>query len=632
MNQEKLNIFEKKFLFKSNNLYVIINDKGFFEYVNEKFCSLLGYTYEEAYSQPFTNFLHPNDRIASFEAKHNIHTKGAKVFSFKNRYKVKNKDEYKWISWTGWPDDNYVVGIGVINEETQLVSLVSNAQNSYIMKQPNHIVFHKLLAGIIELTGSEYGFIGEVLYDKNDGLPFLKTMAITNIAWNDELHEKFGKNGGEGIVFKNLNTLFGLVLTTKKLVISNDPKFDKRRGAKLKIPEKHPPLKRFCGIPFYFDDKFIGMVGIANSQYDYSDDIVSKYETFLNTCALLINSIRQESRAKATRDIEMRFTSQISHELKTPLNSILGFGQLLKSEVNKEHKEYVDYIIESGQLLMNTINNSLNLNMLDNYSINMEYINLLETINNYIKMQKLSIEKLGLKINVDIDPSIEVYCDNFLLDTILKNFISNGIKYNIPNGDLSIRTDMRNQKLYIIFQNSGKLNIREDKLFQPFETTHKTSGGTGLGLSIVKKIFNIIEQDLTYEHSESSVSFIFTMNYRFKGKKKKILMIEDNKMNQILIKKILSGKDLTIKSDGNEILSYIRDYDILLLDLFLPNMNGFEIITLLKKNKIYINTIMITADTNTETLKQINKMNIKYFTKPLNVSEFRDYINNLLEN
>lgn len=507
--------------------------------------------------------------------------------------------------------------------EKKLLQLITTAQRSYIEKITPPDIFSSLLNGILELTNSEYGFIGEVLYDDDD-LPYLKTMAITNIAWNDELKDKFKYDKTGGIIFKNLNTLFGLVMTDKRLVISNHPDKDIRRGGISKVPHGHPPLKRFCGIPFFLDGKFIGMVGIANSPQDYHSDIVKRYEPFLNTCSLLINTFRREKLNKEINENNMKFISQISHELKTPLNSILGFSQLLKEESDSE---YVDYIIKGGELLMNLINNSLNLNRLDTYSINNTYILLSKTIDDYINESITSINKLGLKVINYIPANFFVYCDKFLFDRIMKNIISNAIKYNMPSGIIEFNHKIVNTKIYVTCKNSGELKIDKNLLFKPFETSNKYGSGTGLGLSLIKKICLLLNEDIECDLDEQPefIKFTFSMNYK-ENITKKIVYLEDNKMNQMLMTKILKDYDITMKDDAHGLLDYIRKYDLLLLDMYLNTINGFDVIKILKNNNIIIPIIVITADTNTETLEKLHKLGIKYFNKPIMIPKFKEYI------
>ena len=510
----------------------------------------------------------------------------------------------------------------IIENERQILEIISKAQKFYIQNESPYKIFNHLLDGIISLTNSEFGFIGEVLYDKY-GIAYLKTMAITDIAWNDELKAMLKRK--ESIVLKNLNTLFGIVLTTKKLVISNDPKTDPRRGGTSKIPEGHPPLNRFCGIPFFMpDSRFVGMIGLGNSPYSYHSDIVQKMDAFLNSCSLLIHSFREDFKRKERAEIDIKLMAQISHELKTPLNSILGFTQLLKNDTNSK---YVDYILESSQLLMDLVNNSLNLNRLDKYTINNLYIHINDYIEKYITNHQAIISKMGLTISNEIPNDLMIYCDKFLFERILRNLMSNAIKYNNVGGYIKIFCSQKNE-LFMTIRNSGSLKINMNEVFEPFQTSDKERG-TGLGLSITKKIFGILGKHIHCEISddEDFVDFIFTFDYKIRKDVDQIVYIEDNKMNQLLVQNILKNKNVTIKDSGKNILSYIMDYDILLLDLFLDEINGFDVIKILKDNNIHIPIVVITADTTTETLETLQNMNIKYFTKPIIINEFLKYMN-----
>lgn len=514
----------------------------------------------------------------------------------------------------------HVLATNLAMDEKKLLELITNAQRLHISKASKEDIFENLLKGIIDLTNSEYGFIGEVLYD-NDNLPFLKTMAITNIAWNDELHEKFSKRSG--IIFKGLDTLFGIVLTSQELIISNDPETDNRRGGKIKIPHGHPPLRKFCGMPFFFENRFVGMVGIANSLVDYHKDLVTKLEPFLTTCASLINNIREENNREEMRVINTNFISQISHELKTPLNAIMGFSQLLKME--NSNSEFVDHIIASGDKLLALINNSLNLNRLDKYSINYTYISVYKFIQDEIDSSMTSINKLNLTIKNKLNKNLQIYCDTFLFDRIIKNLISNAIKYNIASGEIIISNKFINDKLYISISNTGTLGIDSKNLFLPFCTSDRDGGGTGLGLSIIRKIFDILDENITVNHDDNVVEFVFSIKYK-SSNTKKILYIEDNLLNQVLMKNILNDYDLDIKTDANVILDHIDNYDILLLDLHLENETGIDIINLLREKNKIIPIIIITADSTTPTCKTLHDMGIKYFNKPIPIEEFQKYI------
>lgn len=148
-------------------------------------------------------------------------------------------------------------------------------------------IFNMLLDTLLQLTSSQYGFIGKVLQDSN-GSPYLKTYSITNIAWNEETQKFYEENATKGFEFRNLKTLFGSVMTSQKPVISNIPKDDKRSGG---LPSGHPPLNAFLGIPFFIRERMIGMAGIANRADGYDENLIKFLEPFSSTCATILMSL-----------------------------------------------------------------------------------------------------------------------------------------------------------------------------------------------------------------------------------------------------------------------------------------------------------------------------------------------------
>ncbi len=167
-----------------------------------------------------------------------------------------------------------------------LLKAISRAQLNFIANVDTRGLLGELLSTILPLTESEYGFIGEVFY-QSDGAPYLKEHAITNIAWNEATRALLEAHSKTGIEFRKLNTLYGAVLTTGKVVISNSPSTDPRRHG---IPEGHPPLNAFLGIPFYNGKKLVGMVGLANRPGGYDEGLVEYLEPLLFTCANIIEA------------------------------------------------------------------------------------------------------------------------------------------------------------------------------------------------------------------------------------------------------------------------------------------------------------------------------------------------------
>ena len=180
--------------------------------------------------------------------------------------------------------------------ESLLLSAITRAQSQFVQSPDARVVFDGMLEALLALTESEYGFIGEVLNDE-DGSPFLRTHAITNIAWNRETQRFYDENVEKGLEFRNMDTLFGHVITSRSVVIANEPAKD-RRGAG--TPKGHPPLNAFLGLPFFHRDKLIGMVGIANRAQGYEQGLVDTLQPFLATCTNIILGIRSQNNQAAT--------------------------------------------------------------------------------------------------------------------------------------------------------------------------------------------------------------------------------------------------------------------------------------------------------------------------------------------
>lgn len=172
------------------------------------------------------------------------------------------------------------------SSQIKLLQAISMVQAAFILDSNSVIAFQQLLNSLLELTESEYGFIGEIRRSER-GHPFLKTHAVTNIAWDQETTELYEKYA-PSLEFHNLDNLFGHVITSGQPVISNRPDLDPRRGG---LPKGHPPLHAFLGVPLHFGDQLIGMIGVANRPGGYDQDLLSFLVPFLNTCSVLLKGL-----------------------------------------------------------------------------------------------------------------------------------------------------------------------------------------------------------------------------------------------------------------------------------------------------------------------------------------------------
>ena len=172
--------------------------------------------------------------------------------------------------------------------EKNMLAAITNATLSYIRCGNNlKETFEQLLSDVLALTESEYGFLGEVIYE--NGVPYLQEHAITNIAWNDETRALYDQHHADGMIFRNLKTLFGQVMVNRKTIISNDVASDPRS---IGMPVGHPRLTAFLGVPVFDGDELIGMIGLANRPGGYSNDLVDYLAPLTATCGTYITGWR----------------------------------------------------------------------------------------------------------------------------------------------------------------------------------------------------------------------------------------------------------------------------------------------------------------------------------------------------
>ena len=289
-------IDQERFFSVSMDLLCIAGFDGHFKLLSPSWERTLGWSPEELLSKPFIDFVHPDDREPTLDIVRNL-THTEEITYFENRYRCKD-GSYRYLSWNARALHKqglmYASARDVTNfrGDQKLLEVIRRAQAQFIQTAETRQLFDDMLTELLELTESEYGFIGEVLTTQ-EGALYLKTHAITNIAWNDDTRKFYEENAPKGLEFLNLKTLFGTVMTTEEPVIANSPYEDPRRGG---LPEGHPALNAFLGLPFFSGKTMVGMVGIANRPQGYDTDLVQYLEPLLATCGNIIAAHRSYHR------------------------------------------------------------------------------------------------------------------------------------------------------------------------------------------------------------------------------------------------------------------------------------------------------------------------------------------------
>lgn len=401
------------------------------------------------------------------------------------------------------------------DQQSQLLRVLHRGLTDYEALMSGDRLWTFLLDALRDLTQSDYGLIGEVIAN-DEAQPALKIHAITDLSWSSESHELMEQLRAGNMTLSTPESLLGQVFAHGETIISNAPMTDERRKG---LPEGHPPLYSYMGVPIRHNGNLIGMYAIANGTDDYNDDMLAWLEPFTATCALLINLSRHfEERDRFTRELaqarddaeeankaKTRFLSAMSHELRTPLNSILGFAQLLansrRSELDERQQRQVQQIQNSGQHLLELINEVLDLARVESghIQIAMEILNSGDAAREALDTISGMAESQGISVHLAGDPAQwpQVHADATRLKQVLLNLASNAIKYNRPQGQLRMFCTREAHCAVLHCEDTG-MGIeadKQDQLFQPFDRlgADQTIEGTGIGLALTRRLVEAMD-------------------------------------------------------------------------------------------------------------------------------------------
>ncbi len=197
----------------------------------------------------------------------------------------------------------------VLRNEQRLNEVIGRVQSLFIRDSDRRHAFETLLEDVLQLTGSGYGFVAEVLRTPQ-GAPYLKSYAITNIAWDEPTRALYEAEAAKGMEFRNLHSLFGAALTSGEPVIANAPATDPRRGG---LPPGHPPLHAFLGVPIRHGGELIAMIGLANRPGGYDSDLIEFLHPLLATLGQLADAERSERRHRQDQ-LQLARLSRVASE------------------------------------------------------------------------------------------------------------------------------------------------------------------------------------------------------------------------------------------------------------------------------------------------------------------------------
>lgn len=409
-------------------------------------------------------------------------------------------------------------------------------------------------------------------------------------------------------------------------------------------------------IPIYEKDELKYILGISE---DITERLIQEEELK-----------KAKNAAEHLSKVKSEFLANMSHELRTPLNSILGFGQFLMmeeiGELNLRQREYIEYILQSGQLLLGLISEILDLSKIESgkFELSVAPISIKPVLEASIK----TIEPLAIKKNINLsfefpDHPIIVTLDTMRFKQIILNLLNNAIKFTEPGKQVGMEVVARNGNVFITVWDKG-VGIAESEVqlvFEPFEQIgdkSKKVGGTGLGLSIAKRLVEIqngtikVESQLgkgssftiqlkilsteeekghsttTVPYSPSNSGAIFKRPFVF-------LIIEDDELSAQILQTALIMQNQECKVAGNwreaKIILQNEHIDIVLTDMHLPDMFGSDILEWINTNIPKLPVIAVTASVDKSLGNDyISKGFSGFIGKPVELKKFYKIVSDVI--
>lgn len=385
---------------------------------------------------------------------------------------------------------------------------------------------------------------------------------------------------------------------------------------------------------------------------------------------LYTEEIRKSAeKARKANEAKTRFLFNMSHDIRTPMNAIVGFSGLLEKSIHDEKKslDYIKKIRVSSDILLTIINQVLEMARIESgkIALNPESVNIREMVEAMNTVFESSLTKKSLEyqcsLNVVHD---QILCDKTKMEEIILNVVSNSIKYTNPHGKITVSIDEldsedeKNANYKVVVEDNG-IGMSQDYLphiFEEFSREHTSTetrvAGTGLGLPIVKSLVDRMGGTIEVE-SEEGKGTRFIMKFSFpvslenqvrekekqnipditeKLEGKRILLAEDNELNAEIAETVLEETGIKVKhvEDGIQCIEELKKmpekyYDVILMDVQMPNMDGYtatQRIRDLDDSRAEIPIIAMTANAYDEDRRKAQEAGMDGFlAKPLDVDE-----------
>jgi protein-histidine pros-kinase len=421
-----------------------------------------------------------------------------------------------------------------------------------------------------------------------------------------------------------------------------------------RLPGKYFEAQKKSGNTFFVD------ISLSNIKIDQSLAIIVIIRDVSERRKFELELINTKNQAITALEAKSIFLSNMSHEIRTPLTGIVGLLNILSDTIlNEEQINYIDTIKSCTNSLCNIINDILDLSKINAgkikiYPTTQDFITKIKQLHNliFVLLEKKNITITELLLNNE--ENIFIHIDFQRLEQIILNLISNSIKFTNEGGFINIIYEVikNNNLLKITIKDTG-IGIKEIKkkdLFQMFSRVHEQDNiykGTGLGLVITKNLIELMKGTIKYESTFGiGTTFFITLPFEnpqpinIKNNKStdfselKVLIVEDNKINQSIVIKYLNKINIhyiDVANNGVEAITLISNnnkYNIIFMDIHMPILNGYDTTIQLRKSFITIPIIAMTASIFDEDIQKCIQSGMNdHLSKPFNLSDLENILN-----